>query len=89
MEMANTDPLTGLPNRRAIEEWPGGNYGARRVTDFLSGSCTPMWIVFKDINDAMVTMLATCAEEIRGNSENFTRHRISAAGWVVMSFCWC
>jgi len=59
MEMANTDPLTGLPTGARSKNGPGGNYGARRVTDFLSGSCIPMWIVSRTSTTAMVTMLAT------------------------------
>lgn len=51
MEMANTDPLTGLPNRRAIEEWAG------RQLRGASRHRFPFWVVhidldcFKDIND--------------------------------------
>jgi len=51
MEMANTDPLTGLPNRRAIEEWAGRQLRGAARHGF------PLWVVhtdvdcFKDIND--------------------------------------
>jgi diguanylate cyclase (GGDEF)-like protein len=51
MEMANTDPLTGLPNRRAIEEWAGRQLRGAARHGF------PFWVVhtdldcFKDIND--------------------------------------
>src|SRR6266704_3005806 len=51
MEMANTDPLTGLPNRRAIEEWAGRQLRGASRHGF------PLWVVhtdvdcFKDIND--------------------------------------
>jgi two-component system, cell cycle response regulator len=51
MEMANTDPLTGLPNRRAIEEWAGRQLRGASRHGF------PIWVVhtdldcFKDIND--------------------------------------
>jgi two-component system, cell cycle response regulator len=51
MEMANTDPLTGLPNRRAIEEWAGRQLRGASRHGF------PFWVVhtdldcFKDIND--------------------------------------
>jgi diguanylate cyclase (GGDEF)-like protein len=51
MEMANTDPLTGLPNRRAIEEWAGRQLRGAARHGF------PVWVVhtdldcFKDIND--------------------------------------
>src|ERR1700681_3418479 len=51
MEMANTDPLTGLPNRRAIEEW------AERQLRGAARHGFPFWVVladldsFKSIND--------------------------------------
>ena len=50
-EMANTDPLTGLPNRRAIEEW------AERQLRGAARHGYPLWVVhadldcFKNIND--------------------------------------
>lgn len=50
-EMANTDPLTGLPNRRAIEEW------AARQLRGAARHGFPLWVVhadvdcFKSIND--------------------------------------
>src|SRR3989442_110553 len=52
MEMANTDPLTGLPNRRAIEEW------AERQLRGAARHGFPFWVVhvdldgFKKINDS-------------------------------------
>lgn len=51
MEMALTDPLTGLPNRRAIEEWAGRQLRGAARHGF------PIWVVhadldcFKGIND--------------------------------------
>jgi len=50
-EMANTDPLTGLPNRRAIEEW------AERQLRGAARHGYALWVVhadvdcFKSIND--------------------------------------
>jgi two-component system chemotaxis response regulator CheY len=50
-EMAHTDSLTGLPNRRAIEEW------ARRQLRGAARHGFPVWVVqadldhFKNIND--------------------------------------
>jgi two-component system cell cycle response regulator len=52
MEMANTDPLTGLPNRRAIEEWGGRQLRGAARHGF------PFWVIhadldsFKNINDS-------------------------------------
>lgn len=52
MEMANTDPLTGLPNRRAIEEWAGRQLRGAARHGF------PFWVIhadldsFKNINDS-------------------------------------
>jgi two-component system cell cycle response regulator len=52
MEMAHTDPLTGLPNRRAIEEW------AERQLRGAARHGFPLWVVhidldsFKKINDS-------------------------------------
>src|SRR5258708_7308530 len=51
-EMAHTDPLTGLPNRRAIEEW-----GERQLRGAARHGY-PLWVVhadldsFKNINDS-------------------------------------
>jgi diguanylate cyclase (GGDEF)-like protein len=43
-EMAHTDPLTGLPNRRAIEEWAGRQLrGAARHG-------YPLWVVYADLD---------------------------------------
>jgi two-component system cell cycle response regulator len=50
-EMAHTDPLTGLPNRRAIDSWATSQLSAAARHDF------PVWVVmadldhFKSIND--------------------------------------
>ena len=50
-EMAHSDPLTGLPNRRAIEEWAGRQLRGAARHGF------PYWVVlvdldsFKSIND--------------------------------------
>ena len=52
VEMAHTDPLTGLPNRRAIEEW------AARQLRGAARHGFPIWVVhadldcFKNINDS-------------------------------------
>src|SRR5258708_10576139 len=51
-ELAHTDPLTGLPNRRAIEEW-----GERQLRGAARHGY-PLWVVhadldsFKNINDS-------------------------------------
>jgi two-component system cell cycle response regulator len=72
-ELALTDPLTGLPNRRAIEDW-----SARQ----LSGAARhgfPMWVVlmdldhFKSVNDsyghdAGDTVLKKFGEVLRANT---------------------
>ena len=72
-ELALTDPLTGLPNRRAIEDW-----SARQ----LSGAARhgfPMWVVlmdldhFKNVNDthgheAGDTVLKKFSEVLRANT---------------------
>jgi two-component system, cell cycle response regulator len=50
-EMAHTDPLTGLPNRRAIEDW------GRRQLRGAARHSFPLWVIhadldsFKTIND--------------------------------------
>jgi len=50
-EMAHTDPLTGLPNRRAIEEW--GERTARRGAAWLSPVVVHADLdSFKNINDS-------------------------------------
>jgi diguanylate cyclase (GGDEF)-like protein len=52
-EAARTDPLTGLPNRRAIEEWTGKQLRGATRHNF------PLWVVlgdldnFKAINDTL------------------------------------
>ena len=72
-ELARTDPLTGLPNRRAVEDWAGRE---------LSGAARhgyPFWVVmadldhFKNINDnhgheAGDTVLKRFAELLRANT---------------------
>src|SRR5256884_612738 len=51
-EMAHTDPLTALPNRRALEEWTG------RLLRGAARHGYPLWVVhadldsFKSINDS-------------------------------------
>jgi diguanylate cyclase (GGDEF)-like protein len=51
-ELAHTDPLTGLPNRRAIEEWSNRQLRGAARHGF------PLWVVhvdldsFKNINDS-------------------------------------
>ncbi len=43
-EMAHTDSLTGLPNRRAIEEW------ARRQLCGAARHGYPLWVVYADLD---------------------------------------
>jgi two-component system cell cycle response regulator len=72
-EMARTDPLTGLPNRRAIEEW-----AARQVRGAARHGF-PLWVVvgdidnFKSINDtfghdAGDIVLKTFADVLKKNT---------------------
>ncbi len=72
-EMALTDPLTGLPNRRAIEAWATRQLSAAARHDF------PIWVVmadldhFKTINDsyghdAGDTVLKNFAEILKSNT---------------------
>lgn len=72
-EMARTDPLTGLPNRRAIEEW-----AARQVRGAARHGF-PLWVVvgdidnFKSINDtfghdAGDMVLKTFADVLKKNT---------------------
>jgi two-component system, cell cycle response regulator len=69
-EVASTDVLTGLPNRRAIEEWASRQLRGAKRHGF------PIWVVlgdldcFKEINDtfgheAGDTVLRTFAETLR------------------------
>jgi two-component system, cell cycle response regulator len=69
-EVASTDVLTGLPNRRAIEEWAGKQLSGAARHGF------PVWVVlgdldsFKEINDtfgheAGDTVLRTFADTLR------------------------
>jgi diguanylate cyclase (GGDEF)-like protein len=69
-EVASTDVLTGLPNRRAIEEWANRQLRGARRHGF------PIWVVlgdldqFKEINDtfgheAGDTVLRTFADTLR------------------------
>lgn len=69
-EVASTDVLTGLPNRRAIEEWANKQLRGARRHGF------PVWVVigdldsFKEINDtfgheAGDTVLRTFADTLR------------------------
>lgn len=69
-EVASTDVLTGLPNRRAIEEWANKQLRGAKRHGF------PIWVVlsdldcFKEINDtfgheAGDTVLRTFAETLR------------------------
>lgn len=74
-ETARTDPLTGLPNRRAIEEW---------ATKQIKGAARhgfPVWVViadldfFKKINDtygheAGDTVLRTFGQVMKDNSRS-------------------
>lgn len=74
-ELARTDPLTGLQNRRAVEEW---------ATRQLNGAARygfPLWIVivdldhFKEVNDtyghqAGDLVLRRVAEIIKGNTRS-------------------
>src|ERR1700738_502764 len=72
-EMAHTDSLTGLPNRRAIEEW------AARQLRGAARHKFPLWVVqgdldsFKQINDtyghdAGDVVLRRFAEILKGNT---------------------
>jgi len=72
-EMAHTDSLTGLPNRRAIEEW------AARQLRGAARHGFPMWVVqgdldsFKNINDsyghdAGDAVLRRFSEILKGNT---------------------
>ena len=72
-ELALTDPLTGLPNRRAIDLWATLQLSASARHDF------PMWVVmadldcFKKINDthghdAGDMVLKTFAEVLKSNT---------------------
>ncbi len=45
LEMAHTDPLTGLPNRRAIEEW------AKRQLRGAARHGYSLWVVHLDLDD--------------------------------------
>jgi two-component system cell cycle response regulator len=47
-EMAHTDSLTGLPNRRAIEEW------AERQLRGAARHGYPMWVVYADLDNFKV-----------------------------------
>jgi len=69
-EVASTDVLTGLPNRRAIEEWAGKQLNGAARHGF------PVWVVlgdldsFKEINDSFGheagdTVLRTFADTLR------------------------
>jgi len=72
-EMAHTDPLTGLPNRRAIEDW-----AARQLRGAVRHGF-PLWVVqgdldsFKKINDtyghdAGDVVLRRFSEVLKGNT---------------------
>src|SRR5260370_15866920 len=80
-EVACTDILTGLPNRRAIAEWANKQVGGAARHGF------PLWVVlgdldsFKEINDtfgheAGCTMLRTFADTLRNLplSPDMSRH---------------
>lgn len=43
-ELALTDPLTGLPNRRAVDVWAGRQFSAAARHDF------PLWLVMADLD---------------------------------------
>jgi PleD family two-component response regulator len=72
-EAARTDPLTGLPNRRAIEEWASKQLRGAARHEF------PFWVIvgdldsFKNINDtfghdAGDTVLKQFAEILKKNT---------------------
>jgi two-component system, cell cycle response regulator len=74
-EMALTDSLTGLPNRRAIDFWAGRQLSAAMRHDF------PIWVVmadldhFKSINDtyghdAGDSVLKSFAEILKSNTRS-------------------
>jgi diguanylate cyclase (GGDEF)-like protein len=74
-EMALTDPLTGLPNRRAIDFWASRQMSAALRHDF------PIWVImadldhFKSINDthghdAGDTVLKSFAEILKSNTRS-------------------
>lgn len=72
-ELALTDPLTGLPNRRAIDEW------APRALSAAARHRFPIWVVladldlFKQVNDSFGhkagdTVLRAFADILRSNT---------------------
>jgi two-component system, cell cycle response regulator len=87
-EVARTDALTGLPNRRATEEW------ARKQLRGASRHGFPLWVVlgdldsFKEVNDSFGheagdIVLRTFADTLKKG----TRVPICAAAWEEMNFC--
>ena len=81
-EVASTDVLTGLPNRRAIEEWANKQLNGAARHGF------PVWVVlgdldsFKEINDtfgheAGDTVLRTFADTLRKLTQDFGHVRPS------------
>jgi two-component system cell cycle response regulator len=72
-EMALTDPLTGLPNRRAVDFWASRQLSAAERHDF------PVWVVMADLDhfkcindthghDAGDTVLKGFAEILKANT---------------------
>jgi two-component system, cell cycle response regulator len=72
-EMALTDPLTGLPNRRAIDFWASRQLSAAQRHDFLVWAVMADLDNFKSINDthghdAGDTVLKSFAEILKTNT---------------------
>src|SRR5262249_55778424 len=58
-EVASTDVLTGLPNRRAIAEWANKQLRGAKRHGFPSGSCSAIWIHSRRLTTRSATRRAT------------------------------